>query len=409
MSRPALDPRPHVLILGASTRAAAQSAIRAGLAPICADLFADLDLRAGAQVLEVADYPRGLVAATAAAPACPWMYTGGLENHPGLVARISESRPLWGNSPEVLRRIRDPWHVRELLLESGLPALRVWPRDAAPPPADGTWLLKPLRGAAGRGIHVWEGLLTGRKTLREPHYFQERRRGTAVSALYLAGPAQTHLLGVTRQLIGLREVHAPPFAWCGSITPVPLKDEILPTIRRIGELLAARSGLRGLFGCDFLVDEGLPWLTEINPRYPASTELIEHALQVPLLDWHRRAFVSSPSLAVPPSGDAPPQPLEGGTTNGKLVLYADRDVVAPDLTRFVSRPSAWLDSGPAGRHPLQYLADIPLPGQPIARGQPICTLFARGATESECLAKLVRRAARLKGLYDGPSWPSAIS
>jgi hypothetical protein len=99
MQEPADDRCPSVLILGASTRAAAQSAIRAGLHPICADLFADLDLRGCAQVLEVADYPRGLVAAAASAPACPWMYTGGLENQPGIVARISKSRPFqitWG-------------------------------------------------------------------------------------------------------------------------------------------------------------------------------------------------------------------------------------------------------------------------------------------------------------------------
>jgi predicted ATP-grasp superfamily ATP-dependent carboligase len=385
---------PSLLILGASTRAAAQSAIRAGLVPICADLFADLDLRACAQVLEVADYPRGLAAAAARAPVCPWMYTGGLENHPGLVARISRSRHLWGNGPEVLRRIRNPWHVRELLIESRLPALSVWPRDASPPLADSTWMIRPLRGAAGRGIHVWDGSPAGHKSLREPHCFQERRRGTAVSALYLAGRAQTCLLGVTRQLIGLEEVHAPPFAWCGSITPVPLPAETMAVIRQVGEFLAAQTALRGLFGCDFLVDEGVPWLTEVNPRYPASTELLEHVLQVPLLDLHRRAFAEPPSLVVPSSGGLTREPAAGGAASGKIVVYANRDMVAPDLTRFVSRPSPWLDSTGTNDESLPYLADVPLPGQSIARGQPICTLFARGRSEAECLTKLLRRSRR---------------
>ncbi|MGE5193557.1 MAG: ATP-grasp domain-containing protein [Deltaproteobacteria bacterium] len=386
--------RPSVLIVGASTRAAAQSAIRAGLNPICADLFADLDLRACARVLELADYPRGLVTAAAAAPACPWMYTGGLENHPGLVGRISQARPLWGNGPDVLRRVRDPWHVRQLLDEAGLPALQVRPRQPAPPAADGAWMIKPLRGAAGRGIGVWDGSPSHRATLRMPHYFQERRGGTSISAVYLAAPTQTYLLGITRQLIGLKEVHAPPFTWCGTITPVALPDEIIVAVRKIGDVLTAQTGLQGLFGCDFLVADGQPWLTEVNPRYPASTELVEHVLQVPLVDRHHRAFV------VPPSGGAPRKAPEGGTTNGpvlgKIVLYADRDLVAPDLARFVSRPSSWLETPGTYDRSLPYLADIPDSGQPISRGQPICTVFARGKIESECLARLLRRAARLE-------------
>jgi hypothetical protein len=113
----------------------------------------------------------------------------------------------------------------------------------------------------------------------------------------------------------------------------------------------------------------------------------------PLLDWHRRAFEAAPSFVVPPSR---------GTTNstflGKIVLYADRDLIAPDLSRFVSHHPNWLGATRAPNHSLPYLADIPIPGQPILCGQPICTFFARGRTESECLAKLLRRAVRFQRL-----------
>jgi predicted ATP-grasp superfamily ATP-dependent carboligase len=399
MSDPAAGPRPCVLILGASTRAASQSAIRAGLSPICADLFADLDLRSCAQVLEVLNYPQGLVAATAGVRDCPWMYTGGLENHPGLIARISQSRLLWGNGPDVLRRIRDPWQVRDWLLDADLAALRVWPRDSSPPAADGTWMLKPRRGAAGRGIRVWEGPSTNCATLREAHYFQERSGGDPFSALYLAAPAQTNLLGVTRQLIGLKEVHAPPFAWCGTVTPVRLPEGIITTMRQVGDILALRTGLRGLFGCDFLVEGGEARLTEVNPRYPASTELVEHVLQEPLLDWHRRVFEGAASFEVPPSFIAPPSggaPVGGTASVGKIVLYAHRDIVAPDAARFVSHPSPWLGSTLSHDTWLPRVADIPAPGQAIARGHPICTLFARAPSESECLAELLQCAERFE-------------
>src|SRR6185295_885532 len=134
-------------------------------------LFADLDLRACARVLDVSDYPRGLAAAAAVAPHCPWIYTGGFENHPALVDRISETRLLWGNNGATLRRIRDPWSVRQVLDDAGLPALDVWPAASDPPPADGRWMLKPQYGAAGRGIHTWDGLPSDRAVLRERHYF----------------------------------------------------------------------------------------------------------------------------------------------------------------------------------------------------------------------------------------------
>jgi len=44
------DECPSLLILGASTRAAAHSARRAGFRPICADMFTDEDLREVAEV-----------------------------------------------------------------------------------------------------------------------------------------------------------------------------------------------------------------------------------------------------------------------------------------------------------------------------------------------------------------------
>jgi predicted ATP-grasp superfamily ATP-dependent carboligase len=401
--------RQNVLILGASTRAAAHSAIRAGLTPICADFFADADLRSCAQVVEVDDYPRGLIAAAARAPACPWIYTGGLENHPNLVARISADRRLWGNGSAALRAIRDPWQIADLLSTAGLPACRVWPRNASSPPAaDGRWMLKPFRGAAGRGIRVWDRQLDSCTALRESHYFQERRAGSPVSSLFLAARHDTLLLGITRQLVGLEEVHAPPFAWCGTMTPIRLPATVTNQIESVGRHLGRSVGLRGLFGCDFLVDEAGAWLTEVNPRYPASTELVECTLTAPLLDWHRRAcesfcderepFVVPPSLVVPPSGGfpvTPPEggtpirPPEGGTTSaavlGKIVLYADRDLVAPDLTRFISRHF----------YCLPYIADIPVPGTRIERSQPICTVFARAETEVGCVHKLIRRSARI--------------
>ena len=331
-------------------------------------------------------------------PDIPWIYTGGLENHPAVVQNVSRSHPLWGNGAEAIAKIRNPWLIADVLTTAGLPALRVWPRAEPPPHADGTWMQKPLRGAAGRGIGIWERRTSCGQELREETYFQERRGGVPISALFLAFPgrafpSQTQLLGITRQLVGLADVHAPPFAWCGTITPTHVSSELRTAVLQIGAALAAWADLRGLFGCDFLVDDGTPWLTEVNPRYPASTELIEHQLAMPLLEWHRRAC---DPLVVPPSGGVSMPTNEALPVVGKIILYARSDVTAPDLSRFIFSPNGWITGTAAAADPFPYIADIPVPGTRIAAGQPICTLFARARDENECLAKLKRRAARLE-------------
>ena len=102
-----LRPHEHLVIVGASVRAAAFSALRAGLRPWCADLFADADLRARCPaVVTGARGYRSLLRVLAQAPPGPWMYTGALENHPRLVAELTANRQLWGIEADVLRVVR---------------------------------------------------------------------------------------------------------------------------------------------------------------------------------------------------------------------------------------------------------------------------------------------------------------
>src|SRR5438105_1796271 len=103
------QPAQSLIIVGASARAAAHSALRAGFAPLACDLFADVDLERACPAVCVKDYPRGLVPAAARYPAAPWLYTGGLENHPDLVDEIASQRPLLGVAGDGLRAVRDPF------------------------------------------------------------------------------------------------------------------------------------------------------------------------------------------------------------------------------------------------------------------------------------------------------------
>src|SRR5260370_33050866 len=90
--------QPEVILLGASTRAAAGSARRAGWTPWCADLFAEAGLQAIATGRKgpIDAYPLGLVDALAEAPQAPVTYTGALVNRPDLLACID--RPHGGHA-----------------------------------------------------------------------------------------------------------------------------------------------------------------------------------------------------------------------------------------------------------------------------------------------------------------------
>src|SRR5437762_79510 len=139
-------------IVGASARAAACSAVRAGFVVHAADLFADADLCRIAEATRVRDYPHGLAAVLAGPQTGGWMYTGALENYPKLVDEWSRLRRLWGNAGDVLRGVRQPRELADALGRAGLPCPAVT-FDGGPLPRDGTWLRKAFRSAGGARVY----------------------------------------------------------------------------------------------------------------------------------------------------------------------------------------------------------------------------------------------------------------
>ncbi len=361
-----------LLIAGATARAAAFSALRAGLIPFCIDLFADLDLSAVCPVHPIPrpDYPSRIPTIADRFAAGPWLYTGGLENEPELVANLSARRTLWGNDAKVLRQARDPQRVRSSLVEQNIPALRVAlsPDDL---PCDGTWLVKPLSSAGGEEIHVLDDSWPG---AQRPSYFQERVSGPSFAAIFVAADSQCTLRGVTQQLIGRPDAE---FAYVGSLGPCALGDVVSAQLQSIGDSFWQSLGLRGLFGVDFILHRNTVWPVEINPRYTASVEVLELAYGHSLMDEHRRVFDPLPTVAnvVPP--------LPRWEFVGKRVLFATAPLQFPGIDR---------DLLPPNFDPREFpvVADVPYPGTLIEKGEPIMTVFARGSSFNDCEAQLER-------------------
>ncbi|MFM8582449.1 MAG: hypothetical protein ACKOFW_13215, partial [Planctomycetaceae bacterium] len=97
---------PDLLIVGASVRSAAHSARRAGFRPLAADAYADRDLHSHSRLIPVTHFPHSLPQDLASLPGTPWLYTGGLENHPSLLETLAGWGPLWGNSAATLAAVR---------------------------------------------------------------------------------------------------------------------------------------------------------------------------------------------------------------------------------------------------------------------------------------------------------------
>jgi predicted ATP-grasp superfamily ATP-dependent carboligase len=369
------------LILGASCRAAAFSALRAGLRPHCADYFADRDLAAVCPVVRIDPLKarREFLAVAESLPPSPWFYTGGFENHPRLVERIARRHRLWGASAESLRIVRDPARVAEVMRERGIPVPGVR-HDPQGLPRDGSWLVKPLRSGGGRDIlpltEDYDGSLTlspfaPRKNAR--FYFQQRIIGPSFSALYMGKRQGTRLVGVTQQLLGLA---GNPFAYRGSIGPWPIDDSLAVKLRGLGDALVSASGLVGLFGVDYVLRDGEPWPVEVNPRYTASVEVHELATGETLVGEHCRACEGEGVLA--PAPTPPVTSLQCAVA--KLVIHAPSEWTAPEI--------ALGDGSWTSPSVLTAIADVPWPGTRFDAGDPVMTLIARGESVTECQSRL---------------------
>jgi uncharacterized protein len=369
-----------LLILGASARAAAWSALRAGFSPIAVDWFVNRDLEMVARTfrLERAAESDALPGTLATLQPCPWMYCGPFENQSRLIGRIASDRPLWGVGELGLDRARDPAFLADRLQAAGLPSLPVIEFPIAPP-REGSWLLKPRASSGGVGITPING-----GCAVEPGFFAQRQAlGKSYSALFIGDEnTNVHFLGVTRQLIGGT---GGPFAYQGTVAPWPISKIARERIMAVGAALTSSRFLVGLFGVDFVMtNDDVPWPVEINPRYTAAVEALELATGQSLLSLHRRAC------------EAQSLPTQSVGTSERFVakgyVFADRDGVF--------RAEADGMGDPADPFRVPKIADVPHDGETIARGEPVLTVFGAGATPEAALAAMEQARAEWSTRWD---------
>lgn len=374
-----MERKQHLAIVGASVRAAAQSAIRAGFDVVGADLFADADLDGVCPITKIENYPDGLADWLAKQEVDAWMYTGALENYPDLVDRMAQITPLWGVSGEPLRRCRDPLVLQDVFRDAGVafPETRLATGEEHREPG---WLAKTYRHSNGVGVWPIRRTADAKRAHEAGAYVQQGAAGREYGATFAIGSeGVAQLLGVTETLTNRPDNPLGHRGFLGAVGPVTPGPLMRSALARLGKVLATQLNLRGPIGVD-LIGEGKVWtVIEINPRYTASVEVL---------------LRSKPSLAE--------QLLPGGVgcdrqRDTRAKGFAAKRIVYTLRQLVVSKP---FESWAHEQSVKERLADIPRAGSLLERGAPVCTCLARVSDTGAAKKVLEQRALEaLSKLY----------
>jgi predicted ATP-grasp superfamily ATP-dependent carboligase len=369
----------RILVTGLSVRAMAESAVHSGYSVVALDAFGDQDLRKVAEAHSLhGDFhcrysSRALYEAGRQLDFDSVAYTSNLENHPEVLNRFSKNHQIIGNAPDVIRRVRCWETLLARVRKAGfLFPDTIFDGDGGRKSRDRAWLIKPVLSGGGHGISF------AQNNDRPGHQFllQEYIPGFPCSASFVANGHECVVIGITEQLIGLAQLGAKGFRYCGNILPFPDPGRsVLEQVQRLVAFLTREFGLVGVNGIDFILKGDQVVLTEVNPRYSASMELIEIAYGLPIFQLHLKAVLER---------QLPEFKLEDVVNTrrsfGKGILFAEKDAAAPET-------GDWRARG---------IRDIPESGEELRQGGPICTILTGKPGYTETLAELVSQASILK-------------
>ena len=338
-----------LLIIANSARMAAQAAWQLGWKPLVIDVYADIDTRkfavgylcvASLAPIEILPAVETFIERYAVSLA---VYGSGFENYPESLNCLAQRLRLLGNSAECFVQVQDKEEFFSRLTAFDIP----FPETRFHPPSMlSDWLVKPLQGQGGVGIH------RANDVSADGYYWQRYQRGLSQSVLFIADGYDAQVIGFNSQWT------VDGFIFAGiinnsSLTPIQ-QDCVSAWIAR----LTAVYGLKGLNSMDLIQNGDLLYVLEINPRLSASMQLygekcLQHHIEVSLngrlkrWDWADDRQSQSEFTAY-------------------QIVYAKEDTQIP--TGFV-----WLP----------FCQDTPKMGSICRKNQPICSIMAVSKTPEQ--------------------------
>lgn len=344
------------IVAGASARATARSIIKSGAKCEAIDLFGDWDTRNICHATQVESMQELSEALQQLASTSPLVLAGGGENLPFVIEDGPLNSTICGSSFEAIRLARDPFFVRDCLLDDSLPALDVQ-RSAAP---ETIWIKKPYRSAGGHRVSIVDS--ASDDVPSSEFYYQQQVAGELLGAIYVANQDCCHLIGCSRQFT--KQLGDDPFAWHSAIS-TSLPDELVNFMEKTGGVISDRCGLRGWFGIDFIQTLDGVFLLEVNPRYTSTMEIRErqadHSLFPQHMDAVRGSTCSNDSALM--SGPMP------HVSKSYMYNGTDRNLIVDQrvFDTFV---------GLSVKDDDRFITDIPICDSIIGPNHPICSIWS---------------------------------
>lgn len=367
----------NYLIIARSARALAASAKRAGHKVHSMDCFIDDDTKKISDSVNQLKYEDegfieeqvlGITQALVSEYQDIVIVTGsGFEAKPKQLSKLRELAPLISNDTDTICDLKRPDRFSKLMSKHSIKRPLTL---LSKPKTINNYLSKRIAGTGGEQVR-W--LQKDDADLGKDYYYQEFVSGDVLSALFLANGERTALVGFNRQL-QTNKFDNMPFLYQGAMTLNSLdlnliskkqKDEIL----RVINVITNETGLTGLCGLDFILDEeGDINVLEVNPRPPATFELHEHKQS--LFDAHVSCFLEK-------SIDYEQEPVD--YSRAYAILYANNDI---NITKDVAWPS--------------WVKDRPIINIPILSGFPVCTVHADASSNVEAKTLLFKRLNQIE-------------
>jgi predicted ATP-grasp superfamily ATP-dependent carboligase len=261
------------------------------------------------------------------------------------------------NPPEVVSQVKDPLRLKAFCDAHDVRS----PEITMQKPHSGQWLSKQAGQCGGNHVYAWPEV----SHAGESAYWQALQPGRAVGILFVAHAGSFTLIGVH----ALRQ-HVGGYAYAGATR---LHDRVLDAAAdSLLNQLVPDLRLVGINSIDAIWHAGSLHVIEVNPRLSASMRLYR---QLPLIQAHIASCKHQglPMLQQHATHASP-------THASHCIAYARQEI---DL-RQLGFPD-WLE-------------DRPSSGK-ITAGQPLCSLYAEGYSDSEVLKALQDKKTRLEKLW----------
>jgi predicted ATP-grasp superfamily ATP-dependent carboligase len=394
--------RNFCLVVAFNARPLATSAKKANYDVLAVDFFGDLDLRSVAEHVFSVIWQRKshpikrkfrrpiseymcLLAETMADDyfgKIEFLLIGsGFDDEPKIWQRFGKIAPVIGNTPEIISRsdrlsiyrlasklgiecpqtmeVKEKEEALEIAQNIGYPVVLTTPRSA------GGIFVKLITNSDELHTAYKELRNSGKKIL-----IQEFIQGIDASCSVLGTGKDCQAIAITEQLIGKLELGVSmPFGYCGNIVPLKNSATVIETMKSVSEELGSKLGLIGSNGFDFVIKNDQPFLIELNPRFQGSLECIEAVTSSNLVKLHIEAF----------NGNLPEKPLESKGYAVKMILYAKKRIIVPNLSQ------------------MPHIVDVPVEGIILEPSNPVCTVFVTGPERETTLKKAKTLANHIYG------------